>query len=181
MLPRWPFGASVILLLVTATGQAPEPNRPSEPEAEGLNMTRAVACLSIDGYDRFEPLPGAELTSEEKLLVYYRPLHYTIDREGSNYHVHLTQDGEIHHRGEKAALQRKANMVDYEIREKTSPDFLFVRNTVSLKGLKPGDYDFVIILHDALGKKPPAQQVMPFRIVPVKLPKPEGEGGKEKP
>ena len=116
-------------------------------------------------------------------FVYYRPLpHYTIDREGlTQLDAHLTQDGEIHRRGEKAALQRKANMVDYEVKEKSSPDFLFIRNTVSLKGLKEGDYDFVIILHDALGQKPPAQQAMPFRIVPVKLPKPEGEVEKAKP
>jgi hypothetical protein len=170
-----------LLLWVAASGQAPETKRPAEPEGDPLGMTRAVACLSIDGYERYEPLPNAELTSEEKLLVYYRPLHYRIDREGSTYHAHLTQDGEIHRRGEKAALQRKANMVDFEVKEKSSPDFLFIRNTVSLKGLKEGDYDFVIILRDTLGQKPPAQQAMPFRIVPVKLPKPEGEVEKAKP
>jgi hypothetical protein len=181
MRPRWAVGATVLFLWVTATGQAPESNPPAEPEARGLNMTRAVACLSIDGYERFEPLPGAELTSEDKLLVYYRPLQYKIEHEEAGYHVHLTQDAEIHRRGEKAALQRKANMVDYEIREKFSPDFLFIRNTVSLKGLKPGEYDFVIILHDTLGQKVSAQQTMPFRIVPVKLPSPDGEAGKERP
>jgi hypothetical protein len=181
MPPRRLVWGMVFLLWVAASGQAPETKRSAEPDAEGLGMTRAVACLSIDGYDRYEPLPGAELTSEEKLLVYYRPLNYKIVRAGSTYHAHLTQDGEIHRRGEKAALQRKANMVDYEVKENSSPDYLFIRNTVSLKGLKPGDYDFVIILHDSLGQKLPAQQAMPFRIVPVKLPKPESDVEKVRP
>jgi hypothetical protein len=180
------------VLLVSASGQAPEKDRSNgrtdreakprdEAVDEALGMSRAVACLAITGYEQYEPLPVAEMTSEEKLLVYYRPRNYQIDREGSTYHAHLTQDGEIHRRGEKPALQRKAHMVDYDVKEKTSPDFLFIRNTVSLKGLKPGEYDYVIILHDELNPKLTARQAMPFRIVPVKLPRPEGEAEKEKP
>ncbi len=42
-------------------------------EKEPLGMTPAVACKAIEGYEDFEPLPDATLTSDEKLLVYYGP------------------------------------------------------------------------------------------------------------
>jgi hypothetical protein len=62
-----------------------------------------------------------------------------------------------------------------------APDVLYLRNTVSLKGLKPGEDDFVIILYDEIGPGPRTRQVLPFRVMTVKLPKPEGEADQEKP
>jgi hypothetical protein len=164
-----------------AEGAGPGKTQQDDRDEAPLAISKPVACISIDAYEQYEPLPGAELTSEEKLLVYYRPLHYKIERTGKTFRAHLTQDGEIHRRGEKAVLQRKEHMVDYDVKSESSPDFLFVRNTVALKGLKPGEYDFVIILHDELGQTPPARQALPFRIVPVKLPRPESDPNKNAP
>ena len=36
-------------------------------------MTPGIVCRSIDGYEDYELLPEAAQTSEEKLLVYFRP------------------------------------------------------------------------------------------------------------
>src|SRR5258707_11099890 len=78
--------------------QSPETADAPEP---ALTMSQAVACSTIDGYEDFRPLPGAALSSEEKLLAYYRPLHYRTEHSGSSYHIHLIQDGQIRRRGEK--------------------------------------------------------------------------------
>ena len=185
MRPRWPLGMFVLWLVVFSAGPGPKksraPARPASPEREAgegvaddaLSLSKAVACRSIEGYERYEPLPEAALTSEEKLLVYYRPSNFKTERVGAKYRAHLIQDGEIHRRGEKAVLSRKEHMVDYEVENPTPPDLLFIRNSVSLKTLTPGEYDYVMILHDAIGKGPSARGVLPFRIVPVRLPKPE--------
>ena len=42
---------------------------------------------------------------------------------------------------------------------------IFLRNTISLKGLKPGDYELIIILHDEIAKGPPATQAVKFRVI----------------
>jgi hypothetical protein len=162
----------------------PAPAHPGPPQAEepadaleaALTMSQAVACSTIDGYEQFESLPGAALTSDEKLLVYYRPLHYRTEHSGSTYRIHLTQDGQIRHRGEKAVLLFKANMVDYDWKSKERDNPVYIRNTFSLKGLKPGEYDYDIILHDVLAPdEPTAKQTVEFRVVP---PGPRDEGKK---
>jgi hypothetical protein len=141
-----------------------------ESRADALGMTPAIACRSIDGYDRYEVLPGAALTSDEKLLVYYQPLHYQVDETAGSYHLHLTQDGKIRRRGQKEVLLRKDNLLDYEVKGKMPPDYIYARNTVALKGLKPGEYEFEIILYDKLAKTPPATQLLKFRVIPAAAP-----------
>ncbi len=129
-------------------------------------MTKGVVCLSIDGYELYKKRPKATLTSEEKLLVYYRPLNFKIAFVDGKYQAHFTQDGQIRKRGEKAVLREKRKLLDSTAKEDYPPENLYLRNSVSLKGLKPGDYDFTIILHDELAKTPPVTQVVKFRIVP---------------
>lgn len=146
-----------------------------EAAGERLSMTSARACRSIDGFEKYEVLPVAALTADEKLLVYYRPLHYRIEKSGSTNHVHLTQDGQIRRRGEKTVIVRKEKLLDYEFKSEASANFVFLRNTVSLKGLKPGEYEFDIILHDKLADSGVATQSLPFRVVAASLPKAEGK------
>jgi hypothetical protein len=146
-----------------------------ETPAEGLAMSSAIACRSIDGYENYEPLPVAALTADEKLLVYYRPLRYQVETIGKAIHIHLTQDGQIRRRGEKTVLLRKEKLLDYEFKSEDSTGSVYLRNTVSLKGLKPGEYEFDIILHDKLAKSQVATQSLPFRVVAASLPKEDGK------
>jgi hypothetical protein len=152
-------------------------------------MTPAVACTSIAGYEDYERLPGAALTSDEKLLVYYRPLHYLVAREGATNHIHLVQDGQIRRRGEKKVLMSKKALLDYDWKSQDPPLTVYLRNTVALKGLKPGDYEYDILLTDRLASGAPmARQSLPFKVVPPGLRDEEGaarpdpaEGGGAKP
>jgi hypothetical protein len=140
-----------------------------------LKMTRAVACLSIDGYEQYEVLPKASLTSDEKLLVYYRPLNYKITNQGAEYLVHFTQDGQIRRAGEKTVLRRKKNFLDYEAKTREPPGPVFLRNSVSLKGLPPGEYEFDVILRDENSKVPAVTQSLKFRVIPAVQPKEAGK------
>jgi hypothetical protein len=136
-------------------------------QRNAFRMSTAVVCKSIDGFESYKKLPGAELTSDEKLLIYYRPLGFKTAMVEGRYHVHFVQDGQIRKRGEKKVLREKLKMLDSSDKSEFPPQTLFLRNTVSLKGLAPGEYDFTIILHDEISKGPAVSQVVRFRIVPA--------------
>jgi hypothetical protein len=144
-------------------------------EERVLRMSDAVACRSIDGYERYEVLPRAELTSEEKLLVYYRPLNFKIASRGDDYIAHFTQDGQIRRKGEKPVLLRKKNLGDYEAKSRTPPENLFIKNSFSLKGLAPGEYEYDIILRDENDPGSTATQSLKFRVIAPVMPKPVKE------
>ena len=174
--------------LVTTSGRAqstkepaPAPTEPAPSVDKGtaLAMTPAVACLSIDSQGNYEPLPGAALSNEEKLVIYYRPINYQLEHDGTNYHIHLVQDGLLRARGKKKVLQTKTNMIDEDWKGRQPLSFVYMRSLVSLKGMPPGEYEFEIILRDLLAPgEPTARQTLSFRIVP---PGPRDEKGAIKP
>jgi hypothetical protein len=151
--------------------QDEEPRPGADDPESGLRMSRAVVCRSIDGYEAYEPLPDAALTSDEKLLVYYRPVGYKSVLVDGLYQAHFTQDAQIRKRGEKAILRQKLKLLDYKPKNSSPPQYVYLRNTFSLKGLPPGDYDFTIILRDEVAKCPPATQVVRFRVIPAQDPR----------
>jgi hypothetical protein len=132
----------------------------------GLAMEPGVVCKSIDGFENYVPLPGAAQTSDEKLLVYIRALGYRTEIVDGTLEGHLTVDGEVRRRGDKAVLRQKKKMLEYKPRAELPPQFVYLKNSVSLKGLSPGDYELTIILHDEIAKGAPASQVIKFKIIP---------------
>lgn len=147
--------------------QRSEPPSPGEgPARLAFRMSPAVACRSIAGFEDFTPLPDASLTSDQKLLIYYRPFDYHVERKGQSFRARLSQDGQVRRRGQKAVLFKK-KLVDEEFKtEGYPPSSIYMMNTIALKGLKPGEYDVDIILHDELAKGTEATQTLHFRIVP---------------
>ena len=120
-------------------------------KATGLVMDPPIICKSIDGYEDYTPLPGAAQTADEKLLVYIRPTGYQTEKVEKGYQSHLTADGEFAG-AEKAILRQKKKLLEYKPIYETLERVIFLKQTVSLKGLTPGDYELTIILHDELGK-----------------------------
>lgn len=150
---------------------ARQEDRPEKVEKPvHLRMSPAVACRAIDGYERFEILPGRVLTAEEKLLVYYRPLNYKTVRKDDVFTAHLTQDGQVRRKGDKKVLLRKKSLLDYEPKSPNPLGPIYLRNSFSLKGLPPGEYEYDIILRDENEPGPPAVQSLRFRIVAPVLP-----------
>ena len=129
-------------------------------------MTPGIVCRSIDGYEDYEVLPKAAQTSDEKLLVYFRPLGFQSERIDGGYEAHLVPDFQIRKRGEKAILLQKQKMYAFKPRGDQPLRNLYMKNTISLKGLAPGDYDLTLILHDEIAKGTPATQVIKFRVIP---------------
>jgi len=150
-----------------ASGSASQDSAENSAEkATSLRMSPGVVCRSIDGYEQYERLPGAAQTSDEKLLVYLRPLGYMTEPVDGEYQAHLVPDFQIRKRGEKAILREKKKAFEYKPKTRERPRLIYLKNVISLKGLPPGDYDLTIILHDELAKGTPATQVVKFRIIP---------------
>jgi hypothetical protein len=132
-----------------------------------LRMTSGIVCSEINGYEDYKILPKAAQTSDEKLLVYFRPLGYQTERVDDVYRAHLIPDFQIRKRGEKEVLLQKLKMYEYKVKNERPPRLLYMKNSISLKGLPPGEYDLTLILHDEIAKGPPAKQVIKFRVIPA--------------
>jgi hypothetical protein len=148
-----------------AREQPPRRSKPTAKDSDGLAMSTAVVCRTIDGYEDYEPQPNAALTSDQKLLIYYRPRNFQLDRQGKFYKAHLVQDGRIRRKGQKAVLFSRDKMVDFETKYERPFQSLYVKSQASLKGLKPGEYEFEIILHDEVAKSAPVSQTVSFKVV----------------
>src|SRR5262249_16560756 len=142
----------------------------------GLAMEPGIVCKSIDGFEDYQRLPDAAQTSDEKLLVYIRTHGFQTETVEKGVEGHLTADGEVRKRGQKAILRKKRNMLDYRPRAPLTPERVYLKASVSLKGLAPGDYDLTIILHDEIAKDTSVSQVIKFKIIPPKDPRKQPEG-----
>jgi hypothetical protein len=158
--------------LALASASQDSAARPTEPTTR-LRMSPGIVCKSIDGYENYERLPGAAQTSDEKLLVYVRPLGFETELVDGEYQAHLVPDIQIRKRGEKAILRQKKKAFEYKPRSRERPRLIYLKNVISLKDLPPGEYDLNIILHDEVAKGPPATQVVRFRIIPAADPRKE--------
>ena len=139
----------------------------------GLAMEPGVVCKSIEGYERYEPLAGAAQTSDEKLLVYIRPTGFQTEIVKGAVEGHLTADGEVRKSGERSVLRQKKKMLEYRPHAALGPELVYLKGSISLKGLAPGDYEFTIILHDEIAKGSPVSQVIKFTVIPSKNPRKE--------
>ncbi len=135
-----------------------------------LRMSPGIVCRWINGYEDYEPMPGAAQTSDEKLQVYLRPMGYMTEMVDGKYQAHLSPDFEIRKRGEKKILLQKRRMYEYKPRTPQPPRLVYLKNVISVKGLPPGDYDLTLILHDEIAGGSSAAQVIKFRIVPPEDP-----------
>src|SRR3954447_18952302 len=184
MMPVGPIAwSSLAALVLAAVGGAQDPPKEEHP---ALAMSRAVACRRVDGYEKFVPLPDASLTSEDKLLVYYRPLHFKVEavekpKPGYRYRARFRQDGRVRRKGEKTVLSKKDQILEYDPAFETPYERIYLINTIGLKGLPPGEYEFDIVLHDALDEGSTATQTLPFKIVPTPKfdPPPKSDGPDE--
>jgi hypothetical protein len=167
------LGLSLPLVPTTVYGQTTPAaahqdsgNKPDDRKS-ALRMTPGIVCRSINGYEDYNILPKAAQTSDEKLLVYFRPLGYQSERVDDAYQAHLVTDFQIRKRGQKEILLQKLKMYEYKPKSERPPRFLYMKNSVSLKGLAPGEYDLTFILHDEIAKGPPSKQVVRFRVIPA--------------
>jgi hypothetical protein len=159
----------------------------SKADRPPLEMSKAVVCKKVVGYEDFVELPDASLTSEDKLNVYFRLLNFRVDpvdkpKPGSRFKARFTEDCRIRRKGEKTVLMKKDKMVEFDSSFESRDQTLYMVNNISMKGLAPGDYELDIVLHDVLEKDSSATQTVSFTIVPVaKVDTPAKEKGTDEP
>jgi hypothetical protein len=163
--------------------KAQEPSKDKPPK---LDMSKAVACKKVEAYEKFEPLPDASLTSEDKLQVYYRPLEYKVEavekpKPGYRYRARFSQDVRIRKKGGKTILMKKDKIIEFDPAFEDPTERLYMVNNVGLKGLPPGDYELDIILRDELTPGSSATQTMAFTIIPTPKAVPEKPEGPTEP
>jgi hypothetical protein len=163
---------------LTATGgqSRPADDEKAKPTKDGeqetsLWMSPGIVCKSIDGFEKYERLAGAAQTADEKLLVYIRVHGFKIEQAKGYYRAHLVPDFEIRKRGDKAVLLQKKKMFEYEPKSRDPLQEIYMKNQISLKGLKPGDYYLTLILHDEVAKGKPASQVIKFKVIEAEDPR----------
>jgi len=158
----------------------PRPARPS------LEMSKAIVCKKVVGFEDYVELPDASLTSEDKLNVYFRPIHFRVapvekPKPGSRYKSSFVEDCRIRRKGEKTVLMKKDKMVEYDPTFERFDQELFLVNNISLKGLSPGDYELDIVLHDLLEKDATTTQTVTFTVIPTPKVEPAKDEGTTEP
>jgi hypothetical protein len=162
-----PLVPSTIYAQPSSVADDQHPDKKPETKKTSLRMTAGIVCSAIDGYEKYKVLPKAAQTSDEKLLVYFRPLGFETEMVDGAYQAHLFAGFQIRKRGQKEVLLEKLKMYEYKPRSEQPPRLLYMKNAISLKGLSPGDYDLTMILRDEIAKGPAAKQVIKFRIIPA--------------
>ncbi|WP_165065563.1 hypothetical protein [Paludisphaera rhizosphaerae] len=159
-------------LVLTASTTGAQDAKKSDDAGPKLRIEQPVVCSRIDGFENYEELPNAELTADEKLLVYFRPRDYKVVPKGDQFAARFTEDAQIRAAGSKKVLRRKDDILEYEGVAKKPPRSVYLSNTFALKGLPPGDYEYDVILRDENDdKKTELTATVKFRIVTAKLPK----------
>ncbi len=159
---------AVILLTACVTSGLTSADEPKPAKASStLSMSKAIACTRIAGLDEVTPLPDASLTSEDKLRVYFKPLGYKVEPFKKGFRARFTEDGRVRRKGEKTPLSKEDKLLDHEAVFDEPYYQVYLVNTIGLKNLPPGEYEFDIILHDGLDEGATATQTLSFTIIPT--------------
>ena len=164
-------------ILLAIIAQVGEPSGESEGRAgQLLKLTPPVACSKINGYEDFVVLDPPELTKDEKLLIYCKPIGHNYVQTGEVYRAHLIEDLAVRRKGKKKPLWTRKKAIDFKVESEYPPLKLYLGTTVGLKGLEPGEYEAELIVSDELGQGEPVTQVLGFKVVgsrPGEVAKPE--------
>lgn len=136
-----------------------------------LATTDPLVCKQVRGFRDYDKRDPPELTSDEKLLIYFEPLHYTIGRteSGEKYRAHLVVDAILRRKGQKKPLLAEDRIIDYKPESTDPPTSLYLSATIALKGLSPGEYEVELLLKDGLASaRMPVRKTIPFKIIPVR-------------
>jgi hypothetical protein len=157
-----------VLLIAVAAGLAPPADRDAaegEEDDGSFGLSAPVACSEVRGFEDYDALPNAAISADEKLSIYFRPRHYKWSHQGDRYRVHFAEESQIRRHGEKSPVLAKFKTMEFKEMYKVVPENIYLSNKISLKGLKPGEYDYEIVLSDEIGKSAPATRVLRFRVV----------------
>ena len=163
--------AAVLLLGMGCAASLLGGDQPREQDSRPpMRMETAVVCKEIRGFGDYDPLPGASLTRDEKLLVYSEPTGYTIqpDKDKKSFKAHLTSDGRVRKKGRKEILFERKTLLDFTFNSSTPQMVLCLRTNVAIKSLGPGDYELDLVVKDALAVDRFTSRTVAFTVLPNK-------------
>jgi hypothetical protein len=134
-----------------------------------LDTTNPVVCTHIRAFRDYDERDPVELTADEKLVVYFEPLNYTIarDKTGELFRAHLVIDALLRRKGQKKKLWSEEKMINYLPEAADPPSALYLSSSVGLKNLSPGEYEVDLTLKDGLAPdRKPITRTISFRVVP---------------
>jgi hypothetical protein len=166
---------AVPLLLIAQVGSTS--GAVDRPGAPSLSLSEPIACRKITGYEDYVVLEPAELTRDEKLLVYCRPRGHTyvLDKKKGRYQAHLVEDIAVRRKGKQKPIWTRKKAIDFLVDSESPPLNLYLGTTIGLKGLEPGDYEAELIVTDELTEDPPATQVLEFKVIARRPPRAPAE------
>jgi len=125
---------------------------PSDDDKPQFQMSKPVICRKIHGYGNFEVIPEARFTADDKIMIYSEPTGYRVEKTKDGFHALLSEDGRIRKKGTKDAIWKKEKMFEFDAMNKVPPSHLYMRTDISIKGIRPGEYELDITVHDLLDK-----------------------------
>lgn len=134
--------------------------------------TATLTDGAATGYGKYTPRASNHFKAEEQITIYCEPVGYDYGRDGDDYLIDLDADIELHTpKGHilvrQEAFARLSSKSRRQVRE------FHVSLSLTLSGLKPGDYILVTKMRDAHSDKT-GMFSLPIRIaVPEPKPKPE--------
>ena len=105
--------------------------------------------------------------------MYLRPHGFQTEKVDGKVVGHLTADGELRSAVKRTCFAKKRRCSTTSPCAIGHPELVYLRSSVSLKGLSPGDYELTIILHDVLAKGATTSQAVKFKVIPPKDPRRE--------
>jgi hypothetical protein len=159
--------APLLVLLVYLSAGAQD----SEPTPT-LAISEPIVCSEIRGFGDFDRLEPPVLSADQKLQTYLQPTGHTINHDSKTdlHSAHLVVDVVLRRKGQKTPIARKDKILDYKPRASSPPTNLYLGTTLSLKGLRPGDYELDLLVKDQLAPanpKPSASRTVAFKIKPT--------------
>ncbi len=118
--------------------------------ASPLGFRRLELSSEAPSYGRYAPIPSSEVLESSAVFLYIEPDNLYTIRDGGRYYVEFVQDlmlvdttGSI--------LIDAPDLVEF-FYESVSPLLdIYAENRINLEGLPPGEYRFIVTLHDLLG------------------------------
>jgi len=129
-----------------------------------LGMVDFTICDKVLNFGSYVPNREARVEPGGKLLVYYEPINWFINRVQGRFEFNLTQDAAVLSLDGKELFNQK-KMFTFTMNTAKPVFDLYVTNSLNLEGLPPGRYVYRATLHDEF-KNAVASQTAEFEVGP---------------
>ncbi len=129
-----------------------------------LGINNLTLVERVDGYGDIIPLQSPSIPQGSALILYFEPTNWRTVMTQELYRFHIAQDILLENAAGEPLFQQEG-FLQFK-RDTTQPTMdLFVKNTVNLGALPPGDYRIKGVLHDVYAEAQVPFEI-PFSITP---------------